>query len=55
MIINKSLYKSLNKSLQIIRAITINNTNSQKSLLCYEADFSKKMRTAGGSENSDKG
>ena len=42
MMIYKSLYKSLNSSLQMIRSITINNTNSQKWSLCYDVDFSKK-------------
>ena len=54
MIIYRSLHKSPNKILQIIRPITINNENSQKRSLCYDFDFSKKMRTSReGSKNSD--
>ena len=56
MLIYKLLYESLNKSLQIIRWITINNRNSQRWTLCYKynVDFSKKCGrpVGGGSENS---
>ena len=44
----KSLYKSLNKSLQIIRSITINNKNSEM-IFQKNAD----VRRVGVSENSD--
>ena len=47
MIIYKSLYKLLNKSLRIIRPITKNNKNSQKWSLCYDVDFSKKCGRPG--------
>ena len=55
MIIYKPLHKSLNKSLQIIRSITINNKNSQKLSLCYDVDFflNANVRGEGWSENSD--
>ena len=55
MIIYKSLYKSLNRSLQIIRSMTIKTKNSQKLSLCYDVDFQKKFGRpgGGGSENSD--
>ena len=38
----------MNKWLQIIRPITINNEDSQKWLLCYDFDFSKKRGRSGG-------
>ena len=49
------IYNPLNKSLQIIWSITINNKNLRKLSLYCDVDFStKKCGHPGGSENSDR-